>query len=407
MKKCILAVTIALSHLDYLGALYGMQSGIMLIFVMVMVIAFCLAINRDMKREWFLKVSKGYWTLFLLVIAACIISAITIFWSNARLYGATKVIVFLIKFLTFWVAFPLVRNRANFTLIVFLGLSIANLTAIAFIFDDPITLIKNSGKFNRFGSETSNPIVVGRYFGFISTSCLAIAVYNRRTFIKITAFASALFGFLYLITTGSKGPVFGLIGATLVLVSIRLIRQTNRLFQATLVSIIILIVGIVGYLGFELVNENDLISHRFIYNEDSYESRWSLSETAIQLIVAARVSNLMLGHGLGNFGYVLEGNDESGYPHNLALELLYETGLIGLIPWIACLFYSLSGVKFLFISRSYKWMTQELDTKSIEIFSTVGLALTVYFLLNSMVSSDLSGNVYCFVAPIAVVLSKK
>jgi hypothetical protein len=89
------------------------------------------------------------------------------------------------------------------------------------------------------------------------------------------------------------------------------------------------------------------------------------------------------GLGLGSFGIAMLGEDKTFYPHNLIVEIIFETGLIGL---------------FLFIM---------LATSFVRSFSgTIFEYLTVYYFLLSLTSGDIPGNNVLFILLFSSVIFK-
>lgn len=82
--------------------------------------------------------------------------------------------------------------------------------------------------------------------------------------------------------------------------------------------------------------------------------------------------DLWKGNGIGSYNFVATGVDELYYPHNLFIETILETGLIGLI-------ILLLSLKIVFPQKSYFL-----------------LICFIYFFINSMFSGDISGNNYLF-----------
>lgn len=82
--------------------------------------------------------------------------------------------------------------------------------------------------------------------------------------------------------------------------------------------------------------------------------------------------DLWKGNGIGSYNFVATGVDELYYPHNLFIETILETGLIGLI-------ILLLSLKIVFPQKSHFL-----------------LICFIYFFINSMFSGDISGNNYLF-----------
>lgn len=95
---------------------------------------------------------------------------------------------------------------------------------------------------------------------------------------------------------------------------------------------------------------------------------------AIEIIM----SDPLFGRGLGGYSY----SGERGYPHNIVLELLCETGFLGTILIICFLFISLKTERF----------TIDVVTRSGVFFVLVVFA----YLIRAFLSSDLIENIVLF-----------
>jgi O-antigen ligase len=61
--------------------------------------------------------------------------------------------------------------------------------------------------------------------------------------------------------------------------------------------------------------------------------------------------NPLLGIGFGSFGLYYANTDERNYPHNMFLEILCETGLIGFLLLLFLVFNYLSVILFKFMLK--------------------------------------------------------
>lgn len=88
--------------------------------------------------------------------------------------------------------------------------------------------------------------------------------------------------------------------------------------------------------------------------------------------------SILIGHGIGSFSSI----SSYTYPHNIIIEFLVESGSIGLFLFISVLTYSI-----LIIIR-----VGDKDP----LFSGLIISMIIYSLLNSLVSFDISGNIFLF-----------
>jgi O-antigen ligase len=92
----------------------------------------------------------------------------------------------------------------------------------------------------------------------------------------------------------------------------------------------------------------------------------------------------LVGHGIGSYPTLRLGFDTRDYPHNIILELMVETGLVGLTMFFLLLF---SGFK------SYRAVLAKPTSFGIGAF-----LMTVFFLLFSQFSGDITDNRFLFMS---------
>ena len=118
---------------------------------------------------------------------------------------------------------------------------------------------------------------------------------------------------------------------------------------------------------------------------ESIDIRLYLWGTAIENFAATENPfKWLFGHGIGSFGYLLNGTDSRGYPHNIFLEILYEFGFIGFV-------FSLA-LTAMTISRNLR----EVTPKLIKLLDWQYLHF-YYFLIISLTIGDLMTNFMIFV----------
>lgn len=87
-------------------------------------------------------------------------------------------------------------------------------------------------------------------------------------------------------------------------------------------------------LGLQRLVANITNSHSgHVYIDPSVAGRLQLYSDAFGLIREAP----LFGHGIGSFGYLTDYQGLDSYPHNIFLEILVNTGLVGLVLFLAAL----------------------------------------------------------------------
>lgn len=200
-----------------------------------------------------------------------------------------------------------------------------------------------------------NPIWFSRFIGML----LLIIIYcedicRRKTLIYIS---SILMSFYLMYKGGSRGPLLGVL--IVILIRLSLLVPKKKLF--TYFSLII-----VGLL-FSFV----FIKGR-LFTTDTFSIMERINYTS--LFTSGNL-NLIVGNGIGSFGWVLYGiDDDIMYPHNIFLELLFENGIVGVI--IICVV----------LIQFYKSFKPNIIT-----------FLVLYFFFNSLLSGDISSNNNLFI----------
>ena len=87
---------------------------------------------------------------------------------------------------------------------------------------------------------------------------------------------------------------------------------------------------------------------------------------------------MILGNGAGDYGSLEHGKDESGYPHNLIIEIFYEYGLVGFLILSILILNILRKVYFAFIGSNR--------------YNAIIMSIVLYFIINSMFSGDVTYN---------------
>jgi O-antigen ligase len=179
------------------------------------------------------------------------------------------------------------------------------------------------------------PNVFGRNMGVLMILCLYFGVNNARVRVVCAGLAGA--AAIGLIASGSRGSL----GATLVALAAlfvldpgcRRFALKRPLFMATFA---LMGVGVLALADLGAVAE--IGSRRFF--EQTLQGGY-LSERDVLIIYSYHfwLEAPLFGNGLGSFSLVTPVN----YPHNILMELLCETGLVGLVLFLLFAFFSLTS----------------------------------------------------------------
>ena len=183
----------------------------------------------------------------------------------------------------------------------------------------------------------------------------------------------------------SKGPVFFLI-VPLMIIFILSLRKLNRIIYFLIPLLMITTMLCLNDTVISFVRdftESGFFQKRFLdYDYGSASDRMALYEMAVHGVTEGVPILFLLGHGVGDFGFYSFNADYSAYPHNILLEFLYELGLIG---------FSLLCCIILVMLKSY-WKNRSF----MDGYCGIWGILSVYFLLNSLVTGDMAVNMPTF-----------
>jgi hypothetical protein len=298
-------------------------------------------------------------------------------YTNATGYGLDKITILYAWILVFYFYGYILVNNFNVFLTASLFTGFLFLFFLFQKFGDPISFFNSmQGETVRLGEAGLNPIWVARYLGFLFLLAIFYMHNNKRNII-IYAYLTCLF--LYMITSGSKGPIVSLIGGCAVYFA-------DSKLASNIKSLVIFLV--IAALLIALLNSIDFFTSQFFISRFSGKStsgqeREELIEQAIKF---RTIPSFFFGNGTGNFGFFMLKSDTRLYPHNIIAELYYENGVVG-VSIVAFMFYT--------VIRKYALI---LKYRSLRMMA----ALFFYFALNAFFSGDLSANEYFFISFILV-----
>lgn len=313
------------------------------------------------------------------IVMLLVILCIGVLYTNAPNYGISKIFIlytWIILFLFYGLIivnnFEIYAKASVFCGIIFVLLLFGK-------YGNPISFLQSmQGETLRLGIEEDtgmygglNPIWVGRYLGFIFLMALFIVKKKSR---NLLLYGFMVILFLYMVASGSKGPIISLVGGCLILFA-------NDKVSVNIRTIFLLILVFAAL--FFLLYAIDFFSTPFYINRFSRGSTSAVDREGL-IELALNFSGILIflfGTGTGNFGYVIKHADARFYPHNIVVELFYENGIISLIVLALMYISVIKCYRLIFKSRKLQMLC----------------ALVVYFVLNSMFSGDLLSNEYFFI----------
>ncbi|OKI45196.1 hypothetical protein A6A27_12395 [Micromonospora sp. CB01531] len=233
-------------------------------------------------------------------------------------------------------------------------------------------------------------ITTARIIGLGAVSLLCLGLIVRRW--RLVALVAAAILTVPLIMTGARGPVVALAGAGIAVVAClnRGSRWRSLLPVAALGGLLVYLISS-SMLPLSVASRFDVL--RGGPMDDSSEARLELGRIALDAVLRHP-----LGVGWGDFGsvvppgllMVVPGREDIIYPHNLALEVASEGGVV-----------ALGGLLLLAVSVVHVLRSRGVDPSTFAV-----VPVLVFAVINSMSSSDLNGNLMVWVLA-AVILAAR
>jgi len=258
------------------------------------------------------------------------------------------------------------------------GLFLAGIFFIAttlYYYGNPYSVLKSASRFFRLQlGSGGNPIMTSRYLGLSVITFVYFILVRKSILLKASSFLFASVAFMYMVSTGSKGPMASLLLSLLVFV-----------FFATkyrkTCAITLIVCGVISGFLLLMLLPPEFISQRFFSKIENLSGRLPVLLNTINYLFHADFIQLLLGHGLGDFGFFSLGRDTRMYPHNIFIEILFETGMVGLILF---LWWVLYPVKVFFKINKFK----------LDAAGGFFLSVYLYSIINAQSSGDLPTNYF-------------
>ncbi|MDR1032367.1 MAG: O-antigen ligase family protein [Holosporales bacterium] len=195
---------------------------------------------------------------------------------------------------------------------------------------------------------------------------------------------------------GGRGPVISMLLATAVLSALSLLYAENKTLGRMLKNIVYFILAsCVLYLLIELILKTgkqsalfERISYDYLQSDESILLRIKYYKSAWKCFT----EHYFTGIGFGGWPYYQGLGDMYYHPHNIFLEIMCETGLVGLTLFLALL-----------SSIFAKFSVQKLVSSP---FVKIFLCVFLFCFMNALKSGDLNDNIalFCYLGIMAGVL---
>ncbi|MFT3947230.1 MAG: O-antigen ligase family protein [Agriterribacter sp.] len=344
------------------------------IMIYVSIFLFAVLVFIPNPRLSFVKELQILLLFFLILV-------IGLTYTNAIGYGSSKIAILYLWIFVYYIYGFIIVNNFD----VFIKISFFTGAVFLFLlyqkFGDPISFFQSmQGEIVRLGvTEDSsgkyifalNPIWVARYLGLLFLLALSVVHKGKRNYI-IYAYMVCLF--LYMITSGSKGPIIALLGGCAIfLADNKLANNMKYIF-----TFLVLVAGLLLLLDFIDFFSSSFFIARFSGESSSGTEREELIDMALRY---RGIPGFLFGNGTGDFGYLMNRTDKRLYPHNIFAELYYENGIVGVSIIIIMMYTVFKKFAIIFRHRTLKLIC----------------AIFVYYALNTMFSGDLGANQFFFI----------
>lgn len=324
------------------------------------------------------KVLKSFLRAFSLFSILAVYFMVGLLWTQSRGYGFDKVWRFII--LTGWVfAGPLFVSSgfSSFRHFFWVLTTVAAVMAI-----DALMRWRGFGRIAFVTAFGSNYIALARAggLGFLTANGLLLPLERKRT-VRCILWIAAFLCLWAALRAGARGPVLALIISSLLFLVTGLRSPRLLMDRFTLrLGVVLMLTGVLVWVLGQILFPTLFFRFRVLTTEigQSALERFNLYHMAIDLWADSPI----WGHGPGQFGSKVTGEDVRLYPHNIFLELGVETGIVGVMIFISLVGYTLGkGFQFLCHSKG-----------TIRIVVRYLLAACSFMLLNAMVSGDINDN---------------
>ena len=274
-----------------------------------------------------------YYSLFIVFIGLMVFGVTH---SRAPMYGLSKILFFSIYYVVLGYALLSLITSVDRATSFLSGMMFGSIVALCLyllLLGSPADLLQNWGRFERLRLGSGNPIIFSQNLGIGLILFFGFATrYISNSPFKFILAGLIILSFLFMILSGSKGPILATAASLLYLIGLP---SWRLLFSA-----IILFAAIITIFPTDLFSPaQDFISQRYVLEDSgSVSSRKGFYIQAFEGFEKDSFFAPMMGHGTGDFGFVMHGYDARGYPHNVLIETLYEFGLAGFFIYIAILF---------------------------------------------------------------------
>lgn len=326
------------------------------------IITLLLALIYVLKYRFRLSVNKSIYTVAFLFFSIYLLRAVyEILFKNAGNNLFLEIpFYFIVCAIVPFIYFSQNKTNKNFELLlnaIYFGGIIFSLICLLFF----IKQILANGQFNR-DLVPINPLLISYTGSLFVGICMSKLIFDKWVKQHTKFIIGIVLGFIPLLIGGSRGPIL-----VLFLPLLFVLYYKNRFIISK--RVFIFIIGFLFFLSIAiyffggLAIERLLNIYKDIANNDASVSRLTIWSDAFKMFMESPIfgHSLIMQNGL--------------YPHNLFLEVLMATGIVGFIPFFVLIYFSI--IRGLIIFRRNN-----------------NLVWVPFFLFQIVLSSLLSFNIY-------------
>ncbi len=226
---------------------------------------------------------------------------------------------------------------------------------------------------------SGNYIALGRVAGMTAIIMLVGLIFAKKISHKILLGMGSITALAVVGVSGARGPAVAVALTLILFTLIATIFAKNRVFRRNFLIAIFLVV-VTAFVAYNF-NLFDTMVGRFNVMLSEPDMGFSAGKRVVLYDQALRtwVDHPIMGVGIGGFPVEHGYGDQRNYPHNLALEVLAELGVVGLI---------LLGLIFYLCLR----MIPPLKVLKDHPILLISILLLFFTFLNAMISGDINDN---------------
>lgn len=342
-------------------------------------ICFTLYVIAIFVRAWEIKAIKvefDYYKITLLILLLYLLFSIFIVSSN-KPFGINKYIYFLASIFVMLIPSYIFSNKDDIKTIVMALFSLGFIYAIASYLQYLNFFTNQSNPTSiRFHLFSMNPISIARHISYSIPAIIFLIIQFSKNVIKNIGKIIILLLFLFSLSffmalTGSKGPILALLIS--MLISYLLYQKKFGLYKGA-IFINIMILAFVCISLYFLLPDNILLR---LTSGDIDNQRTSIIRLfAIMEGLTNFKQNIIFGVGFGAYKFQTPFFGVIVYPHNIFIEFLSETGLIGFTLFSIILISTIKMLRRLYFK--------------LEIFSFLFIQ---FLFISSLINANFSGHI--------------